>query len=71
MLCGMTAPDDAPNSDDTIREMERERDRLDADIKTAREELRDLPGETSLDDEAGDWREADETGHNEEDEARG
>lgn len=66
----MSDRDDDPGTDmdDTLRKMERERDHLEADIEEAREELRDMPNQTGLRDEAGDWRAADATGENETDE---
>jgi hypothetical protein len=51
--------------------MEAERDRLDADIKAAKEDLREAGERPVLRRAAGDWRKADETGHHEDDERRG
>jgi hypothetical protein len=64
-------PEPALTKEQTLRRMEQERARLDADIKRTREELEKMPETPGLDRAAGDWRKADETGHNEADEARG
>ena len=52
--------------------MEQDRARLEADIKHSRDDLRATEGNPPLRRRAaGDWRRADESGHNEEDEKRG
>jgi hypothetical protein len=64
-------PETHASKEETLRRMEAERARLDADIKQAREDLRESGERPMLRRTAGDWRRADETGHNEEDEQRG
>lgn len=67
-----TNDDDQPlTKDETLRRMERDRARLEADIKHSRDDLRATEGNPPLRRAAGDWRRADESGHNEEDEKRG
>jgi hypothetical protein len=63
-------PEPPATKEETLRRMEAERDRLDADIKQAREDLREADERPGLRRAAGDWRKADETGHNEDDERR-
>lgn len=67
-----TNDDDQPETkDETLRRMEEKRARLEADIQHSRDDLRATDGTPVLRRAAGDWREADESGHNEDDEKRG
>jgi hypothetical protein len=64
-------PENRASKEETLRRMEAERARLDADIKAAKEDLREAGERPVLRRAAGDWRKADETGHHEDDERRG
>lgn len=55
------------SKEETLRRMEEQRAHLDADIKKAKEELREADDRPLLRRAAGDWRKAAETGPHDED----